>query len=340
MITYTLKIVQIVRETEDTSTIFFKQPGLKKIKYLAGQYITVVVNVNGRKYKRPYSLSSSPRIDSTINITVKKLLHGVVSNHLVDVVKEGDMLEVIEPMGNFLYDVDMHHNKAVFLWGAGSGITPLMSILKTALVNNSQQINLFYCNKTTQHTIFFNQLQQLQQNNKQKLGLNFFYTEEQIAQANFGRINAYDVEKALSGLDVANTLHYICGPNGLKETVKTALLENGVQLTQIFFEDFEHIINEVELKDVQTRFVTLINNSNKNSIEVIRGKSILEAALDTRLDLPYSCQTGTCTLCKATLVSGEVKKIGNEKMDHELSENERLLCCSYPLTNNIIFEIN
>ncbi len=340
MVTYTLKIVEIIRETEDTCTICFKQPGLKKIKYVPGQYITVIVNINGRKYKRPYSLSSAPGIDITINITVKRLEHGIVSNHLVDVIKVEDMLEVMEPMGNFVYHTDTDGGKDIFLWGAGSGVTPLMSILKTALANNTNKVNLFYCSKAVDKTIFYNQLTTLKQNNADRFSLNLFCTEEQNPGTVFGRIGLDNVRQALDATDINNTLHYICGPVGLKETVKAVLSAANLPGGQLFSEDFEHIINADELKDVQTRFVEMIKGNNKTTIEVVRGKSILEAGLDGNLDLPYSCQTGSCTLCKARLISGSVIKISSEKMDEELADNEQLLCCSYPLTDNVIFEIN
>jgi ring-1,2-phenylacetyl-CoA epoxidase subunit PaaE len=340
MIVYTLKVINVIRETTDTCTICFKQPGLKKIKYIPGQYITVTVSVNGRKYKRPYSLSSAPGIDSTLNITVKRLQHGVVSNHLVDVVKVDDLLEVTEPMGKFVYKVDSDSDKEIFLWGAGSGVTPLMSILKTALTNSTNKVNLFYCNKTTENTIFYDKLVALKNEFTDRFNINLFCTEEQNERAVTGRINTDHVSQALVNVDIDNTLHYICGPEGLKQTVKAVLAGTTLSQNQLFSEDFEHIINDSELGDIQTQFVWLRQNNQEAKIEVVRGKSILEAGLDSGFDLPYSCQTGSCTLCKATLISGSVKKISNEKMDKEIAGNEELLCCSYPLTENVKFEIN
>jgi ring-1,2-phenylacetyl-CoA epoxidase subunit PaaE len=340
MITYTLKIVAIVKETEDTKTVCFKQPALKKIRYTPGQYITLIVNINGRKYKRPYSISSAQDIDATLNVTIKRLPNGVVSNHLVDVVKEGDMLEVIEPMGSFIYNAAADGGKEIFLWGAGSGVTPLMSIIKTALINNLNKINFFYCNKSKDQTIFYDQLIKLTLEYPDRLVLNLFCTNEEVVSHIPGRINLQHVVNALSATDKTKTLHYICGPVGLKDTVKAALISMELKAEQIFSEDFENIIDESELKDVQTQFVKLVSNKQSTTIEVVRGRSILEAGLDSQLDLPYSCQTGSCTLCKAKLISGVVKKISHEKMDQVIADDEQLLCCCYPLTNNVIFEIN
>lgn len=340
MITYTLKIVDIYSESPDSVTIAFKQPALKKVRFKPGQYLTVAVTVNNRKYKRAYSFSSAPN-ESTLNITVKRVAHGIVSNHLIDVVKIGDMLEVMEPMGDFIYDDSVHNQSEVFLWGAGSGITPLMSILKTALLSGHQKVKLFYVNKNLQQTIFYKQLIELQSYYPEYFSIDFFFTSEQSGYGKFGRITENDIHTGLhKSADINKTVHYICGPAALKETVKQCLLKAGANKEQIFSEDFENIVNEIDLKDIHTQFIEVNDKGKKSIVEVIRGKSILEACLDNQLDLPYSCQTGTCTLCKAILIAGEVKKIGEEKMDHEIAENERLLCCSYPLNSDVVFEIN
>jgi ring-1,2-phenylacetyl-CoA epoxidase subunit PaaE len=339
MVSYTLKIVDIVQETPDSCTICFKQPALRKIKYLPGQYITLVVTINNRKYKRPYSLSSAPGIDNTLNITVKRLFQGIVSNHLIDVVKVGDLLEVMEPIGDFVYD-NSSTNNTLFLWGAGSGITPLMSILKVALQQGSTKVTLVFCNKTKQETIFYNQLVQLKEQYSSNFFLELFCTNEYNDDTINGRITESYIYDILNKTSIADTQHYICGPIGLKDAVKQALAKFGIKQNQVFSEDFEHYINEDELQDVKSTFVELKKGQNRLKIEVTRGKSILEAALDGQVDLPYSCQTGSCTLCKAKILSGEVKQISTEKLEHDIADNERLLCCSYPLTDNILFEID
>ncbi len=340
MTTYTLKVVAVNKETDDAVTICFKQPGLKKINYKPGQYITVMVVINGRKYNRPYSLSSAPGIDSTLNITIKRVTNGIVSNHLLDVVKEGDLLEIMAPMGHFVYDIDTQSDKEIFLWGAGSGVTPLMSILKTALLKNSNKINFYYCNKTIEATIFYHELIQIKQSHPDRVNLQLYCTQEETDSTIAGRISIDSVKQALSTVDIADTLHYICGPTKLKETIKELVLAANLPEQQLFYEDFEHVVDANEFNDIQTRFVEIRETNKLSTVEVVRGKSILDACLDYGINLPYSCQNGSCTLCKAKLVSGMVKKINTEKMDKEISENEELLCCSYPLTDNVIFEIN
>jgi ring-1,2-phenylacetyl-CoA epoxidase subunit PaaE len=160
MVNYTLKVISIRKETTDTNTIVFKQPGLKKIKYLAGQYLTLIFKINNRKYIRPYSFSSAPGFDANLEITVKRVPGGVVSNHIIDKLAVGDVVEVIEPMGDFtIHNEFINNNTHIVLWGAGSGITPLFSLAKYALQNSkAQHITLVYGNRSFESVIFDEQL--------------------------------------------------------------------------------------------------------------------------------------------------------------------------------------
>lgn len=339
MKTYTLKVERKISETNDTTTFCFKQPSLKKIKYYPGQYLTVIVNINGRRYLRPYSFSSSPGLDSTLDITVKRVLLGIVSNHLIDALKEGDLIEVLEPMGEFILKESHHLDKAIFLWGAGSGITPLMSILKVALSKGSRNVTLNYCNPTRLETIFYNQLQLLRQRYINKFDLNIFLTKEKCNDTYHGRISKNHIKEIVKKCnDLPQSLHFICGPEGLKKDIVQVLYSHGLTSETVFSEEFDNIIDEHDLNGVITQPVQLSLSGSNNTFEVVRGKSILEAGLDFGLDIPYSCQTGVCKLCKANLISGAVKSIGNTS-DSELMMNEYLLCCSYPLSENVIFEI-
>src|SRR6187402_2563553 len=132
---YTLKVHSIKRETKDTITLCFKQPGLKKIKYQAGQYLTLSFRINGRKYIRPYYFSSAPSADSFLETTIKRIPNGIFSNYVHDAIRVGDMVEVMEPMGDFVHSHDESFNQ-IYFWGVGSGITPLISIIKEVLLSN------------------------------------------------------------------------------------------------------------------------------------------------------------------------------------------------------------
>jgi ring-1,2-phenylacetyl-CoA epoxidase subunit PaaE len=341
---YSLTIQEIRRETEDTVTLAFKQPGLRKIKYKAGQYITLLLTINGRKYARPYSFSSSPSLDSLLEITVKKIPNGIVSNYINSNLKVGDIVEILEPAGDFIFD-DLNNDLNVYLWGVGSGITPLFSILKEALFRKkNQSIHLIFGNKNPESTIFFDQINKLQNEFINTFNVTFLYSKVENLIDNKGisntRITPEIVKSLFSQNDKLNTsLHYICGPNNLKTNIQKTLIELGIPLTSIFTEEFNLVVDSKELSSVLDCNVCINNHGEKIEIFVPKGQNILHLALDNDIDIPYSCQTGSCSTCKIKLVEGQLKMVGLEKNRTDLEKNEFLLCCSYPLSSKISIEV-
>lgn len=340
---YTLTIQDIQRETEDSITLCFKQPGLRKIKYQAGQYLTLVLRINERKYARPYSFSSSPSVDNTIDITVKRVPNGIVSNYINTDLKVGDVVEVLEPMGDFTYD-NINPKQTIFLWGVGSGITPLYSLTKEILnTQPNSKIHLVYGNKYSTSTIFLKQLVQLQEKHKSNFKLTNFYSQEDTIDEKEGfkgRISSSFVSDLLSkNINCKESLHFICGPSGLKETVKNALINLSVPLSSILTEEFEMVIDPEEFFDVKDSKVTIYFQGQLSEFFVPKGKSILDVALDNDIELPYSCQTGNCSTCKGKLKEGQLKMLGLTKEREDLGQDEFLMCCSYPLVNPISIEV-
>jgi ring-1,2-phenylacetyl-CoA epoxidase subunit PaaE len=344
---FTLKVVDIRFETGDTVTVAFKQPGLKKVKYLPGQYLTLMFRINGRRYIRPYSFSSAPLIDAHLEVTIKRVPGGVVSNHIIDKLKLDDIVEVMEPMGDFILDeTSVTPATHIVLWGAGSGITPLMSIAKYALHKNiAGHVTLVYGNRNAESVIFKDKIQVLQNEFGSRFSAWHFHTQPVISADNAylvqGRIDPVKVLSVMQNEgNLADTIHYICGPSGLKESVKAALGNLGVDTSKVYTEDFEVVRDPAEFENIVTQSVTLKVEGRDAVIEVVKGKSILEAGLDALLDMPYSCQTGNCLVCKGRLVKGEVKMIGVEKLPAGLGADERLLCSSFPLTDDCVIEVD
>lgn len=341
MVTFTLKITEIEKNTPDVITIYFKQPGLKKVRYKAGQYITLIVRINGRKYIRPYSFSSAPDLDPNMSITIKRIPGGIVSNYLYDHVGVDSLLEVTQPMGDFVYDADHDDSKHIMLWGAGSGVTPLMSILKTALNKKADtRVSLFYCNRNPEHTIFFNELSDLENKFADRFKVHNFYTRlpEDVYLQYFvaGRIDELKISTILSkDAQLDKSIHYICGPDGLKTVVIEALTKLKVPLSDIYTEEFELSIDPEQFDDIETRVVKIVYDQTEYDVEVTKGTSILNAGLDLGIDLPYSCQTGSCLLCKGKLLNGKIKAIGIDNLPAELQNDDCLLCCSYPYSEGI-----
>lgn len=343
MIKYTLKVAEIRKETKDTITLCFKQPALRKIKYMAGQYLTLIFRINGRRYIRPYSFSSTPIIDPLLEVTIKRVANGIVSNYIHDVVKVGDSIEVMQPMGDFIYNPQRNTDQ-VFLWGIGSGITPLISITKQLLqteINNN--VILVYGNRNHENTIFLSLINDLLKKYPDRFQAWHFHTQlsvsEEIPYLVQGRINKAKALSILNKVGFNRSLHYICGPAGFKESVKEALFSLGITEDNIFSEDFELIKDPKDFEHIHTQTIELVFENQEHTLEVIKGKSVLESALDAGIELPYSCQTGNCSTCKGIVKSGSLKMIGLVKEREDLLSNEYLLCCSHPISEDVCIEI-
>ncbi len=343
MLQYTLKVAEILQETSDTVTVVFKQPGLKKIKYQAGQYLTLIFRINNRRYVRPYSFSSAPGIDPTLNVTVKRVPGGVVSNHIADCLKAGDVVEVMEPMGDFtLNNKGINTNSNIVIWAAGSGITPLFSLAKYALHHQVvKHVTIVYGNRNYETAIFNDQINLLQKEHPNSITVWHFHTKPVVEESNptviQGRI---DPKKVVEVLNQENNLqqsfHYICGPVGLKESVKALLEDRGIAAANIFSEEFNLVADPKSFEGITTRTITINQAGKLYQVEVVKGKTILEAGLDAGIDLSYSCQTGSCLLCKGSLLSGKLRSISNNNnFKQELGDKENLLCCSIPLTDDV-----
>lgn len=340
---YTLKIHEIRKETADAITLCFKQPGLRKIKYQAGQYLTLSFRINGRKYTRPYSFSSAPSVDSFLETTIKRIPNGIFSNHIHDTIAVGDMVEVMEPMGDFVPVINETINQ-IYFWGVGSGITPLISILKEVLISNPQvSVTLVYGNKNFESTIFLEGINQLLQLYPVNLKVYHFHSQyahdEKHHFVRSGRINTDFILDLLADEDVEKTTHYICGPMDLKNTIKAALTVLKFPKENIFSEDFELVKDPKAFEDLLTHKVTIRFQGSDTLVAVEKGKSVLEAALDSGIELPYSCQTGNCNTCKGKLSAGKLRMIGLSKEREDLEQHDYLLCCSYPLTDDVYLEI-
>ncbi|MFD3408615.1 iron-sulfur cluster-binding domain-containing protein [Aquirufa sp. HETE-83D] len=341
---YTLAIQDIRNETDDTITICFKQPGLRKMKYQAGQYMTLIFKINGRRYSRPYSFSSAPSVDSTLDVTVKRVPKGIVSNYILNEIKVGDVVEVVGPTGDFIY-LPVNVNPRIYLWGVGSGITPLFSLAKEILSSQpSAKIHLVYGNKYKVSTIFLEKILELQKKYKSEFNVTLFFSQELSLDEKdgfYGRISSSFVSDLVSNnSEGEESQHYICGPKGLKEAVKNSLLELSISESAIYSEEFQILIDPKELDGVKDSMINFYFNGDQVKIFGPKGKSVLNSALDHNLEIPYSCQTGICNSCKATVVKGNLKMIGLSQERKDLNTDEFLLCCSYPITNELVIKVN
>ena len=347
-----LQVHNVVRETGDAITIFFKNPDKELYSYIPGQYLTLRTEINGKAVNRAFSLCSSPVTDELLAVTVKKTTGGLVSTYFIDNLKAGDYLEVLPPLGNFVAKLKDYQKKHYYLIGAGSGITPLMSILKTALeVEKESRVTLLFGNRNTDSIIFKAQLDQLQAQYPDRLKIIHVLTQPESEWSGpIGRLTRGKVKELLqSGIESEPLAkeYYVCGPSAMMDEALHALKEMRVPPENTHQEHFSapitHPMDEpvptpaVEAVSGKVGSVKVILEGKEYNIEVNSNSSILEAALDNDLDPPYACMIGSCCTCKAKLMSGKVIMDDREGLtDDEIKEGFVLTCQSHPTSPNVV----
>ena len=342
-----LKIVDVVHETPDAVSIHFKQPFFGKLKYTSGQFLTLLVNIEGRIERRCYSLNSAPRVDKTISVTVKRIKDGKVSNHLFNSVKVGDKMQVLHPMGEFKLEPDPKKKRHVVLFGAGSGITPLMSILKSIIYHEPKSVvSLFYGNRDVESIIFNEELTILAEQFKERLHLVHILEEpgdfEDCYKGRVERTQVSDLLTKVPQFPFGETEAYICGPSGMMIEAEEGLKMAGLPIDNIHVEKFSAPPPSAqEAKSVgaflENREVVIELKGKQHRVPVKANRTILDAALDQKLKLPYVCMDGICGSCKAECISGEVfMRKGHVLSQKEVDNNIILPCICKPLTNNVV----
>ena len=332
-----LKIREIVKETADTVTLYFEQPE-PFLEYKAGQYITVILDINGKEERRSYSLCTSPYVDAYPGITVKRVKGGLVSNYLNDNMRPGKTIDIMKPMGNFTTTYHSKNQRHFVMVAGGSGITPIMGITKSVLVNEPQtKVTLLYCSRSEQDIIFKNQLESLVSKYEGRLTVIHNLSQPGADWKGLkGRLDASKVEGLLKGQIGEIAECYLCGPEGLMDSASSALKTLGVKEEAIHRESFfsDLTSKEEELKAAGklspelTREVEVIVDGESYHFEVPAGKTILDAGLDHDVDMPYSCQSGLCTACRGRLLSGQVDMIEDAGLSKTEIEEGYILCCS------------
>jgi ring-1,2-phenylacetyl-CoA epoxidase subunit PaaE len=354
---YLLKIKNLIRETHDTVSITFEIPNDLKstFAYKQGQYVTLKVPINGVENRRAYSICSSPVNGEDLTIAVKKVDDGVVSRYLNDSLKVGDYLEIMPPMGNFVVEVSADSQKQYVMIGAGSGITPLMSMIKTILhIESKSKVTLIYQNRNSDTIIFQNELEKLSvKYGNRFLIIHVLSRPERDWSGLSGRLNAEKIKKLVSDIannDIFSTQFYLCGPQGMMHEAEVALKQLNVATHQIHKESFtaplpkiidetEHNILLKQEEELITRIVKLRLYGENYVYEVEPDETVLTAAMREGYDPPFSCQIGACSTCRAKLISGKVLMDERDSLtDDEIEEGFILTCQSHPLTDDVMID--
>lgn len=346
-----LTIKEITEETDDTKTIHFWHPIHTTISYKSGQFFTLIPEIDGQKIRRSYSLSSSPKTDTSPAVTVKRIEGGLVSNYLCDQLKVGDSLEVIEPMGNFFIEPQVDMSKTYVFIAAGSGITPLFSMIKTVLhAEPKSTIYLIYGSRNEQQIIFKKALESLESQHPSRFKLIHVISQPSHTWPGFkGRINQASIVFYLKqelGINIPSAFYYLCGPAGMMSEVEKSLAMFDVPKEQILKELFlsasnEDTENTGEDKSLKPQEVTLIFEGKTHTVHVLPSETILEAALEADIDIPYSCQAGMCTACMGLCTSGKVIMDEEDGLtDNEIKKGYILTCVAHPMSEGVVINLD
>ena len=348
---FDLKVKEIIKETKDAITIVFNHPEGERLSYKSGQFLTLIVPFEGKEIRRAYSLCSSPFGDEDPAVTVKRVDKGLMSNWLPNNLKVGDTIKVLTPTGHFTTEFEKGRKRHIIMFAGGSGITPMMSIIKSTLTQEPDSIvSLIYCNRDDESIIFKDKLEKLQTTFEGRLHVIHILDNAPMNWQGLSGLLNHDMLVKLFeripdwGID--NSTYLMCGPEGMMKNVDTLLAEQKIPKDRIFKESFVQGTIDKDKKAVvgneekKAREVTIRYDGQEYKIMVEPGKHILETALDEGIDLPYSCQSGLCTACRGKALSGKVKLDEEEGLSQaERDEGYVLTCVGHPLTDDVVIEI-
>jgi ring-1,2-phenylacetyl-CoA epoxidase subunit PaaE len=339
---YKLSIKEIIKETADAVSILFNVPEELKSHYtfVAGQYVNLKVTLDGQEIRRAYSICSAPK-SGELRIAVKAVKNGFFSKFANEKLAVGNVIEVGTPEGKFTFEpkTDRQKNYAAFV--AGSGITPVFSILKSVLEEEpNSTFVLVYGNKSEKDTIFHNQLHDLQLQYVGRLFVQNVYSQSTADNALLGRIDHTTVNFILKNkhAEMEFSKFYLCGPEEMINLVSNTLKENNISDSDIKFELFSTSSNNKEATsgaDGHTE-ISILVDSEETTFEMSQKQTLLEAALKQGLDVPYSCQGGICSSCICRITEGAAEMKKNQILNEsEVAEGLTLACQAYPTTTTI-----
>jgi 3-ketosteroid 9alpha-monooxygenase subunit B len=319
-----LRIAKIVQETPDARSFVLEVPGdlADRFKYRAGQFLTFRVPHGEGAFNRCYSLSSAPETDGHLKVTVKRVQGGKGSNWFNDALAEGGMLDVLPPAGRFVLN---QSDVPLLLFGGGSGITPMMSLIKSALKSGARRIRLFYANRDKASIIFDAELLRLIAEHPSRLEVIHHLDAEQ------GLTKREEVLATLKGFEGAEA--YLCGPGPFMSLIEETLLGAGLPRERVRLERFEASGNDAvpiepqEEGDVIPSEITLHFENKVHRIPYKKGQTVLEAARAAGLNPLSSCEEGFCASCAAKRIKGKVVLAKNDIYTADDLANNWILTC-------------
>lgn len=350
-----LKVADIYKETDDTSVVTFDIPEElhEEFDFHQGQHLTLKADINDEDVRRSYSLCSSP-LDKQWKVAVKQIPGGKFSTFVNEVLQTGDTLEVMAPTGFFGVECQPEKAKNYLFFAAGSGITPVLSMIKTHLkAEPNSTCKLFYVNKTAKSIIFKEELEQLRNTYFGRLEIYYFLTKERRDIELFNGRFDDDKMRVLIGtfIDIPDTSEvFLCGPEKMVNYVSDYLINVGLPKELVHYELFVSGLSEEDIKrqerlakqNVEGVEVTIVDGGKEFAFTMTKEfDNILDAALNAGADLPFACKGGVCSTCKCEVKQGAVEMKINYALDEkEVSQNLVLSCQAVPTTDKVVVDFD
>ncbi len=350
---HSIKVLDIYKETKDCLVVSFDIPAELKndFSFTQGQHLTLRATINGKEERRSYSLCSSP-LENKWKIAIKKLEGGLFSNFVQEKLKKGDFIDVMPPNGTFFTEVNPSKPKNYIAFAAGSGITPIISIIKTHLASEPEStFKLFYLNRTVKSIIFKEEIEQLKNVYLNRLEIFHFLSKE---HRNIELLNGRFTSEKLQILtnkiiDIPSTDEcFICGPEEMIFLIRDELVAAGLFKDKIHFElfntgksekDKERIKKIVEQKAEGTQVTILDGGKEFHFIMDDDYDNILDGALAAGADLPFACKGGVCSTCRCKVIEGTVEMKVNYALDeNEVAKNYILSCQAVPTSDKVVVD--
>lgn len=337
-----LIIKEVKRETAEAVSVLFNVPEELKLdyKFIAGQYINLKLTLDNQEIRRAYSICSAPD-SGELRIAVKAVKNGLFSQFANTKLKAGDVLEVGQPEGKFTFEPDAERQKNYAAFVAGSGITPVLSIIKSVLKHEPKSsFVLVYGNKTPENTIFYQELHDLQLQYVGRFFVHYVFSQAKAENALFGRIEKSSVNFVLNNKhkELQFDKFFLCGPEDMINTVSNVLKEKNVKESAIKFELFTSSSEEHAIQGSQEGHtkITVLVDDEETTFEMSKKQTILDAALKQGVDAPYSCQGGICSSCLGRVTVGSAEMTKNSILtDGEIAEGLILTCQAHPTSETI-----
>tara|TARA_B110000090_G_scaffold23994_1_gene23684 strand:+ start:975 stop:2021 length:1047 start_codon:yes stop_codon:yes gene_type:complete len=342
---YNVHIKEVKQETANAVSVVFNIPENleSEFRFSAGQYITLQKEIDNTVIRRAYSICSTPE-SGEIRVAIKAVESGVFSTYATSFLKAGDTIEIAAPEGRFLLSPETNKNYIGFT--AGSGITPVLSMLKTVLENEpTATFTLVYGNKSIADTLFFEELKHLKETHSERFNLHYIYSREDVKNGLRGRIDEnvtnYFVKNRYkeTSFDAA----YLCGPEVMIKEVSKTLAKNKLPKENIHFELFTATVDKEKANQVTEGMtkVTVLLDDEKATFTMQQTDDILAASLRNDLDAPYSCQGGVCSSCLCKVTEGKAVMVKNAILtDSEIADGFILACQAYPTTPTITIDFD